>query len=193
MQLIGFTQFVHKIAINWSRLSIKTQDLSKYLAFSSLFYVTKCLSFLNATTTLAFSFSQSYGWPILTSYSQGSLWVAVVMEDYRLCIFTVFWKNSIIIRSNLNHRKRATAKISLVLWYNFHIRIRIYPFICFCITSWLGCQNSQVASKFFHPSSGSPDIMTCGILWPDPILSLCWAENRRKVKQMGHNAREVTT
>ena len=115
------------------------------------------------------------------------------MEDYHLCIFTVLWKNSIIIRSNLNHRKRATAKISLVLCYNFQIRIRIYPFICFCITCWLGCQNSQVASKFFHPSSGSPDIMTCGILWPDPILSLCWAENRRKVKQMGHNAREVTT
>ena len=39
-QLIGLTRLGLKIAINWNRLSNKTQDLSIYLVFS-LFYITK--------------------------------------------------------------------------------------------------------------------------------------------------------
>ena len=52
--------------------------------------------------------------PFLFNHLHGSLWVAVFMEEHHLCIFTVFWKNSMIIQSNLNHRKRAAAKMSLV-------------------------------------------------------------------------------
>ena len=98
MVLLNLSTKLQLIGVDYQlRLKICQNILHSHHCFMSQ---NACLSLMLQQHSLSLSPKVMDG-PFLFGHLHGSVWVAVFMEDYHLCKFMVFWKNSMIIGSIL--------------------------------------------------------------------------------------------